>query len=86
MKTHTLLCLLLAVLTAVTGSACADRKGNTLMDQGLTLLESYKKENEFNPLYTQRFGADPGVMEYDGRLYVYMTDDIVEWKFDGTAL
>ncbi len=87
MKTRTLLLLLLlAVLTAVTGSACADRKGNTLMDQGLTLLESYKKENEFNPLYTQRFGADPGVMEYDGRLYVYMTDDIVEWKFDGTAL
>ena len=46
---------------------------------GLTLLSSYKKEGENNPLYTQRFGADPGVMVYDGRVYVYMTDDIIEY-------
>ena len=28
-----------------------------------------------NPLYTQRFGADPFAMEYNGRIYVYMTSD-----------
>ena len=44
----------------------------------ISLAESYKKIGENNPLYTQRFGADPGVMEYGGRLYVYMTDDIIE--------
>lgn len=49
----------------------------------LTLAESYKKIGENNPLYTQRFGADPGVMEYDGRLYVYMTDDVVEYEVTG---
>ncbi len=49
----------------------------------VTLQKSYKKADEFNPLYTQRFGADPGVMEYNGRLYVYMTDDIVEYDTDG---
>ena len=35
----------------------------------------YKKSNEHNPLISQYFGADPGVMEYNGRIYVFMTDD-----------
>lgn len=42
---------------------------------GLSLAESFKKLNENNPLYTQRFGADPGWLVYDGRLYVYTTAD-----------
>ena len=37
----------------------------------VNLAESWKKDNENNPLYTQRFGADPGWLVYDGRLYVY---------------
>ena len=44
---------------------------------------SYKKSGENNPLYTQRFGADPGVMEYNGRVYVYMTNDVVEYDSNG---
>lgn len=32
-----------------------------------------------NPLVTQNFGADPWAMEYDGRVYVYTTDDTQEW-------
>ncbi len=58
------------------------------MDMGripLTLKQSFKKAGENNPLYTQRFGADPGVMEYGGRLYVYMTDDIIEYDAAGNA-
>ena len=49
----------------------------------VTLQKSYKKSGENNPLYTQRFGADPGVMEYNGRLYVYMTDDQIEYDAGG---
>ena len=49
----------------------------------VVLQQSYKKADQNNPLYTQRFGADPGVMEYDGRLYVYMTDDIIEYDSAG---
>ena len=49
-----------------------------MMLDGIALENSYKKAGENNPLYTQRFGADPGVMEYDGRIYVYMTNDIIE--------
>ena len=47
---------------------------------GVTLAASFKKEGENNPLYTQRFGADPGWMVYDGRLYVYTTADEFEYK------
>lgn len=50
---------------------------------GITPAISYKKSGENNPLYTQRFGADPGVMEYNGRVYVYMTNDIIEYDSDG---
>ena len=32
-----------------------------------------------NPLVTQNFGADPWAMEYDGRVYVYSTNDTQEW-------
>lgn len=51
----------------------------------INLKESLKKENAGNPIYTQRFGADPGVMEYNGRIYVYMTDDIVSYDSAGKA-
>lgn len=49
----------------------------------VTPTGSYKKAGENNPLYTQRFGADPGVMEYNGRVYVYMTNDVVEYDANG---
>ncbi len=53
---------------------------------GVTPATSYKKDGENNPLYTQRFGADPGVMEYNGRVYVYMTNDIFEYDANGNIV
>ena len=47
---------------------------------GLSLEESWKKDNENNALYTQRFGADPGWMVYKDRLYVYTTNDAYEYN------
>ncbi len=47
------------------------------------VLVSEKKKGENNPLYTQRFGADPGVMVWNGRVYVYMTDDLIETDAQG---
>lgn len=52
----------------------------------VNIASSYKKDGENNPLYTQRFGADPGVMEYNGRIYVYMTNDVVEYDSDGNVV
>lgn len=48
--------------------------------RGITLATSIKKDNENNPMTTQRFGADPGFMVYKGRLYVYTTNDAFEYS------
>ncbi len=64
---------------------CAKGEETTMSTVPVTLQKSYKKATENNPLYTQRFGADPGVMEYNGRLYVYMTDDLLEYDAKGNV-
>jgi len=38
-----------------------------------------------NPLFSHKFGADPYALEYDGRIYIYMTNDILEYNADGTV-
>ncbi|MDD9265443.1 carbohydrate-binding protein [Paenibacillus sp. GCM10023248] len=43
-----------------------------------------KTPGNANPLFTQKFGADPYAMEYNGRVYVYMTNDVFEYNADGT--
>lgn len=43
----------------------------------------YKVDGENNPLYTQRFGADPGFLVYKDRLYVYTTNDDFEYDSAG---
>lgn len=50
---------------------------------GVTPATSFKKDGENNPLFTQRFGADPGWMEYNGRIYVYTTNDAFEYDSNG---
>ncbi|HQF49269.1 MAG TPA: endo-1,4-beta-xylanase [Paludibacteraceae bacterium] len=42
--------------------------------------DTWKPIGDHNPLYTQRYGADPCAMVYNGRVYVYMTNDIYEYK------
>ena len=74
--------LMLAVLLF---PLCAKGEEANMSKVPVTLKQSYKKAGENNPLYTQRFGADPGVMEYDGRLYVFMTDDTIEYDKDGNV-
>lgn len=41
----------------------------------MTLRQGYKKQGEHNPVMTQRFGADPYALVYEGRVYLYMTGD-----------
>lgn len=57
----------------------------TAMFDDLKLNASYKKDGENNPLYTQRFGADPGYLVYQDRLYIYTTNDVVEYNADGSV-
>ena len=56
------------LLSALILFTCAKGENVPMNTVPVVLQESYKKAGENNPLYTQRFGADPGVMEYDGRL------------------
>lgn len=42
-----------------------------------------KKLGYGNPIFTQAFGADPYAMEYDGRVYVYMTADAYVYDENG---
>ena len=63
--------------------SCVRGEETKMSELPVVLQHSYKNADQNNPLYTQRFGADPGVMEYDGRLYVYMTDDIIEYDSAG---
>lgn len=53
------------------------------MFNSVNIADSWKKEGENNVLWTQRFGADPGFMVYKDRLYVYTTNDAVEYNSNG---
>ncbi len=53
--------------------------------QNVELAKGYKAQNEHNPIATQKFGADPYAMEYNGRVYVYMTNDVLEYDSTGTV-
>ncbi|GFH96855.1 arabinoxylan arabinofuranohydrolase [Lachnospiraceae bacterium] len=48
--------------------------------QDIKPAETYKGLEDANPLMTQRFGADPYAMEYNGRVYFYMTADAFEYE------
>lgn len=50
----------------------------------LTPAETLKASLYHNPLMTQRLGADPYALIYDGRVYIYMTGDVIETNLDGT--
>ncbi len=38
-----------------------------------------KGDNENNPLVSQNYGADPAVLVYNNRVYVYTTNDSQEY-------
>lgn len=39
-----------------------------------------------NPLITHKFGADPNALQYNGRMYIYMTNDILEYDSEGNVI
>ncbi|MCQ2975528.1 MAG: glycoside hydrolase family 43 protein [Bacteroidales bacterium] len=64
----------------VVGATLAITSCSTNLEEqfkNITLTQGYKPQTEHNPIATQRFGADPYAMEYNGRVYVYMTNDIL---------
>ena len=51
--------------------------------QPQTYALSYKEMDENNPLLTNSFACDPTAIEYEGRIYVYMTNDSQEYAAQG---
>ena len=60
--------LLLNLFNSVISGGAADFNG-------ISIKKSYKDIKNHNPCMTQKFSADPGVMVYNGRVYVYSTND-----------
>ncbi len=46
-------------------------------------INFHKDELNNNPIATQRYTADPGVMVYGDTVYIYATDDIYEYDEKG---
>ena len=42
-------------------------------------IEAYKALTDRNPIMTHTFGADPTVLVYNDRVYIYMTGDVLEY-------
>ena len=51
-----------------------------LSEDAATYADSPKADDENNPLLTNSYACDPYAMEYDGRLYVYMTNDTQQYE------
>lgn len=77
-------------LSLLCGCSSAPASGFTLaksiiptQDLGLsvgdTLTEAYKEITDTNPIASVNFFADPTAVEYNGRLYVYGTNDTIEF-------
>ena len=67
------------LLTIALLTACLQIKAQTLATE-------YKGTASGNPISGSVFCADPTAIEYDGRLYVYGTNDHQQWYEDQRVL
>ena len=75
---------LISPTTAVNSAEVA--KNMKKIFENMELAETLKSPAYHNPLMTQRLGADPYALVYDGRVYIYMTADVIETKPDGSPM
>ena len=53
---------------------------------GLPLQTALKGYDDHNPVITHNFGADPWVLVYKGRAYMYITGDALQYSDEGTVV
>lgn len=70
------------VTPSVTPTAEAAKNWSEIFGN-MSLSMTLKAPAMHNPVMTQRFGADPYALVYDGRVYLYMTGDVIETTADG---
>lgn len=95
MKKRKLTALILAVVLcfAAVASGCSAKGDGTYRDTAVKTLDgtpietvstnNYKDEGSNNPISSQYFCADPTSVEYNGRLYVYATNDHEQYETAG---
>ena len=75
-KTIAALLAILMLALACCAAWAEDAAQSTMEQEDVTVaVKSLKPLNQHNPVMVQRFGADPWAMEYQGRVYLYMTGD-----------
>lgn len=73
-------------VTPTTAPTTAQSSNPEDIFKNIKLSTSYKTVGNHNPLITQRLTADPWAMEYNGRVYVYTTNDIIEKDASGKVI
>ncbi len=80
-----------ATYDSATGGATTNNTGSDAattetgeLTMNAELMTPFKKTTENNPVMTQRFGADPYALVYNGRVYLYMTADTPSYNPDKT--
>lgn len=68
------------MVTAVPAGVFKVRAATAMNDNGLLNSGSTKTPGRGNPLMDHKFGADPCAMSYNGRVYVYMTNDNQQYE------
>lgn len=71
--------LLSSILALLAGGATAANDAAQYFSN-VELAKGYKSLTNHNPLFTQRFGADPCAMIYGDEVYIYMTNDVLEYR------
>ena len=71
MKNHSFFILALLFLNIIHSSLQAGQSDFN----GISLTKGFKDLKNHNPCMTQKFSADPGLLEYNGCVYVYGTND-----------
>jgi arabinoxylan arabinofuranohydrolase len=64
-------------------SACSMTSGT--QDGSAGVMNAYRQITDRNPILTHTFGADPTVLVYNGRVYIYMTADTPVYEQDGSV-
>ena len=70
----------MAIIFAIVLSIASPITMSASSDSGRIVSGSVKNENVRNPLIDHKFGADPFAMVYNGRVYVYMTNDSQQYN------
>jgi len=76
MKIKFALPVFISVLLSFLLTTCLTSSGG---QKAGAVAKSLKSLTSHNPLMTHTFGADPNVLVYDGRVYMYMTGDTLEY-------